>query len=130
MTQGNLTTAQINAILSLTAPERYKHTIKQIVGWGKVWGLYNEGWALTGDDENQKYLPIWPAKDYAERCLSGCWEDYHPKEIELDFFISNFLPDLREKNINIVVFVTSDDKGVTPSYDQFICDISTELSNY
>lgn len=130
MPQKKLSSAQINAIMALSPSERYKHTIKQIVGWGKLWSLYNDGWALIGDDENQQYLPIWPAKEYAEFCKSGYWEDYQPLEIDLDFFIDGFLSDLKADNINIAVFVTSNDTGITPTYEQLIHDISAELSNY
>ena len=130
MFQKKLSIEQIKAVLSLPPQKRYQHSIKQMVGWGKIWGLYNNGWALMGDEVDNKYFPIWPAPDYAELCASDYWRDYKPKEIELEVFIDEILTDLKEKNIYLAVFTTPQEKGLTPTYDQFINDINFELSHY
>lgn len=129
MLQARISDKQVQSILKLNPIDRYEHAIKQIVGWGKLWSLYNEGWGLVGDNE-KRYLPIWPAKEYAKICVVDEWKNYHPKSIELDDFLTKIVPDLIKNDIFLAVFVTPQDQGVTPSYEEFISHISQELDKY
>lgn len=115
--------------LKLEAPKRYEHAIKQIVGWGELWGLYDNGWALVGDG-TEKYLALWPAKEYAELCINNEWGSYHSKNIKLEDFMEKTIKDLIENRIHLAIFITPEDKGITPSYEEFVKDINNELERY
>ena len=129
MTKLHISKEQMSNILALDGPKRYEHTIKQIAGWRKVWGLYNDGWGLMGDGE-RVFLPIWPAKEYAELCCIDEWRDYQAKCIELDEFLDTMIPDLIENQIFLSIFVTPSNKGITPTYEEFLDHISSELGKY
>lgn len=44
--------------------------------------------------------------------------------------MNELIKDLDKDHIGLEVFVTPNENGVTPSFKQFIHDISNELSNY
>ncbi|MEW6349323.1 MAG: DUF2750 domain-containing protein [Thermodesulfobacteriota bacterium] len=124
-----ITKKQIEAILALPGPKRYSHFIKLAADQNMVWGLYSEGWALAGTDDqsNQnEVFPIWPAREYAALCATGIWEGYCPREISLDDLLNGLIPRLKDTGRLLGVFYTPNDKGVLPSFDQFVADILSE----
>lgn len=40
---------QISSILQETGAKRYKYFMRVVADQGKVWGLYDDGWALASD---------------------------------------------------------------------------------
>lgn len=129
MNRKSLSNKQLQAILNLNATERYKHTIKQIVGWNEVWGLYDQDWALL-EDNGSLYFPIWPAEEYAALCATGRWGRYSPKNIDLGEFFGKIVPHLIDEKKILSVFITPTDPGFTPDYEEFSGDVSEELDKY
>ena len=127
MTVSNI---QIEAILKLPTAKRYSHFIKKVVGWKKVWGLYDDGWAMSETDEGQTILPLWPEKEYAELCVSGEWENYVPKAIDLGDVFEDLIPVLRQKNILPGVFFTLENGSINATIDELENDLKNELSHY
>lgn len=124
-----LTPKQIEAVLALSGPDRYRHFIKVAADQRRVWGLHHrDGWALAATAANEPVFPVWPAREYAERCASSEWSGYEPREIELDEFLYGLLPTLRERRTLLGVFYTPHDKGVTPSLDRLEEDLRAELA--
>jgi len=126
----NINQKQIDSVLILSGSQRYKYFIKKIVDWEEVWGLYNEGWALAGDENDIKTFPVWPAKEYAQLCAKNEWKNYKPEMISLAEFIDELLPTLKKDGVFLSVFNTPNNVAVTPSIDQILEDINTELANY
>ena len=56
------------SVLNLPANKRYEYFIKKVVDWGEVWGLYEDGWAMTEDDNGNLLIPFWPKKEFAQYC--------------------------------------------------------------
>ena len=121
---------QMEAVLNLPAPKRYSHFIKKVVGWKKVWALYNDGWVMSETDRGELVFPLWPEKEYAELCISGDWTNYKPEPIELDEVLDSMIPMLREKGILPGVFFTMNDGSVNASVDELERDLRDELSKY
>jgi hypothetical protein len=121
---------QIQAILSLPAPKRYSHFVKQVVGWKKAWGLYDDGWALSQTGAGEPVFPLWPAKEYAELCADGDWAGYRPEEIELEELLDRIIPMLREKEILPGVFYIVEGGSINADIDVLEKDLKMELSNY
>lgn len=95
---------QIAAILALSPPKRYSHFIKKVIGWGEAWGLYDDGWATCKSHHNRLVMPLWPEKEYAERCIEAVWSNFTALPIDLDLLLNQFIPNLREQNILLGVF--------------------------
>jgi hypothetical protein len=121
---------QVEAIINLAAPKRYNHFIKKVVGWQKVWGLYNDGWALSETSDGQPVFPLWPEKEYAELCINGDWSNYSPEPIELDEVLESMIPMLRERNILPGVFFTMEHGSINAEVDLLENDLREELSKY
>lgn len=120
--------AQIEAILALPGPKRYSHFIKVAADERCVWGLFSDGWALSGTDRGVQVFPLWPGREYAERCASGLWAGYEPREIDLDTLFDRLLPKLEESATLAGIFPTPEDQGVTPDLEQFEADLRNELA--
>lgn len=126
----NVSHKQIEAILKLSAPKRYSHFIKKVVGWNQMWALYDEGWAMSSSDDGEPILPLWPEKEYAELCVSGEWANYEPKSIELSEALDGMIPMLRERGIALGIFYTMKDGSVNASLEEFESDLRNEMSHY
>ena len=121
---------QIEAVLNLPAPARYSHFIKKVVGWGKMWGLYSDGWAMSEAPDGRPVLPLWPEREYAERSIAGEWSAYEPKSIEIDEALDRMIPMLRERGILAGVFFDAEVGSVDCTLDQLESDLRSELQNY
>ena len=121
---------QIEAILNLPAPKRYSHFVKKVVGWKKVWALFDDGWAMSETDKGEPVFPLWPEKEYAELCISGEWENYKPVAIELDELLDSLIPMLREREIFPGVFFIPTRGSVDVTLDTLENDLKEELSRY
>ena len=121
---------QIEAILKLPASKRYNHFIKKVVGWKQLWALYDDGWAMSESDDGKPIFPLWPEKEYADLCISGEWENYVSKPIELDEVLNSMIPMLRERCILPGIFFTMKDGSVNVSLEQLEEDLHSELSHY
>ncbi len=118
---------QIMAVTALPGPKRYAHFIKVAADQNRVWGLFDEGWALAGTDDEAPIFPLWPAREYAQLCCTGPWSKCEPTSIALEELFAEMLPSLRERKTSLGIFYTTADKGVVPSLDQFESDLREEL---
>lgn len=121
---------KIESLLKLDGAARYSFFIKTVADWEEVWGLYSEGWAMAGTDDDERVVPFWPSKELAEICADGEWSGYKPRSIKLEDFISTVLNDLREKNTLPGIFYTPENKGTTPSIERLVADLENELEQY
>ena len=121
---------QIDAILSLSGADRYKHFIKVVVDAEKAWGLYQDGWAMAYTDDNESVFLFWPAEEYASLCAVDEWKDYQPRPISLEFILESLLPNLGLEGSLPGVFYTPSGDGVTPSIEEFEGSLREEISRY
>jgi hypothetical protein len=121
---------QMEAVLMLPAPKRYSHFIKKVVGWGKMWGLYDEGWAMSEAPDGSPVLPLWPEKEYAERCIGGEWSTCEPRAIELNDVLEDLIPSLRERGVLPGVFFDINQGSINATIDELEQDLRTELQRY
>lgn len=123
-----ITARQIEAVLNLPGSKRYEHFVKVVADQRKLWGLYQEGWALAATEAGIPVFPVWPAEPYAQLCTQNEWGGYDPRAIELDEFFEELIPRLRNDGVQLGVFYTPSDKGVLPSLEQIEFDLRSELS--
>jgi hypothetical protein len=123
-----LSSKEITAVISLPGPKRYSHFIKRVADAGEAWGLYDDGWALLGDDDERPLFPLWPAREYAQLLAVGEWARYEPKPIPVHSLLDELLPDLREKGTGLSVFPVASLLGVVPELDLVETDLRQELS--
>ncbi len=83
---------QIEAVLALPAAKRYAHFLKLVADWQELWGLYDDGWAMAATDSGEPVFPMWPAEEYAARCIGEQWVGYLPKSSRLMSCKASFCP--------------------------------------
>jgi hypothetical protein len=126
----NVSDKEQQAVLKLVGPARFKHFVKQVADWGKVWCLDDAGWALAGTEQDQKVMPLWSAAKYAEICAEKEWRGYKPVAIPLERFMQETLPQTKKDGIMLGVFYTPGDKGVIISADELGLALQEELQKY
>ena len=127
-TRMKINETKLQAILALPGPKRYSHFIKVAADQRQVWGLWNDGWALAATEDGTQVFPLWPAREYAERCAVDDWSSYGPREIDLERLFEDLLPDFAQSGMLVGVFPTPSAKGVTPDLNQLEADLRQELS--
>ena len=97
---------QYENVLSLSSRDRYLHFVGKVADWEKLWGLYevNDGWLLRTSPDNTKYISVWPHPAYANEISKEYYPNYKEKVINIQEFMDDFLPKLKEENIKVGVF--------------------------
>lgn len=49
---------EFEAVIKIPGPKRYEYFIKKVVDYEELWGLYDDGWAITEDDQGNKMIPF------------------------------------------------------------------------
>jgi len=59
------TKKKIENILRMSEDERYNYFIRKVADFEELWGLNDDGWALLGDNDDNRIFPVWPEKEFA-----------------------------------------------------------------
>jgi len=123
---------EIEAVSLLDGSKRYTYFIKKVADWEEAWGLYDDGWLMSGDDEGNRAFPVWPAAEYASACAVQEWENAKPKSISLDELMEEVLPSLSEEGLFVSVFLVPSEglvaANVLPS--KLLKDLHQECALY
>lgn len=123
---------EIQNVLALTSPQKYRYFVSKIADWEQVWSLGDGKSLVTAwNDEKCLFLPLWTAKAYVELCLTGEWANFTPMRFTLEHLMTEILPDMHEANIKVAVMMQSDGKK-TPVYDAaaLLADLKEECQRY
>ena len=120
------TPQQVN-ILDMDAKARYSYFIKKIVSERQVWGLYQDGWAVSGTIDGKMALPLWPEAKYARLCKSNMWAKHDVTAMSLKIFIEELIPLLIEQKASASVFLTPDWKSILITPERLLEDIKSYL---
>ncbi len=121
---------QIENLLKKSGKDRFLYFVRKVTDFEEVWGLFANGWAMTADDDGRKAIPFWPDKDLSSLCREGAWENYNSKQIELNKFISKWLPGMEKDGVLAAIFPTPKDKGVIIQPKELIDSLEEELEQY
>jgi hypothetical protein len=119
---------EIEAVLQLPGEKRYEYFIKRVADANKLWGLWNDGWAMGVTKDGQQTIPVWPAAEYADSCRQGEWEVYTPKSLDLHEFMDEFLPRLVRDGIRVSIFDIPSEASVLIDDDELLDDLKHELA--
>lgn len=126
----NVSGKEFESVTHLAPEKRYEYFIKKVADWREIWSLWNEGWALMGDDENGEMVPVWPHPVFAEGSAVGEWLGYEPKKIELDDWLTKWIPGMEKDGRTVAVFPAGGGKTTTATPLKLKNDLEQELANY
>jgi hypothetical protein len=122
---------KVQNIIGLSKEERYRYFVDKIVDFEEVWGLYNDGWAVLGNQENSIVMPFWPEKNFAERCIASEWAGFKSKAISLQDFLDKWLPGMDKDNRLVAVFYLPELKeNIIITANELKTDINQEQEQY
>lgn len=119
---------EVAAVTSLPGARRYEYFIKKVADQNQVWALWQGSWATGVTDEGTITFPVWPAREYAERCRTGDWAAFESRSIPLSDFLNELLPQLTSDGLRVSVFDTPSEEAVFVDHDQFLADVRAELA--
>ncbi len=82
--------------------ENYQRFIDEILEVGEVWGIVqNEGCAMCEsiEDQSRTVIPFWSDKALAEIHCVDDWQEYKVEKIDLQDFVEQWLPGLKEDEL-------------------------------
>ncbi|MCD5995955.1 DUF2750 domain-containing protein [Pseudomonas sp. CDFA 602] len=103
---------KIENVLLLDDLERLEYFIRKVADFEELWGAYEEGWLLLGDNSDKKFLPVWPEEDFAKNYIDENKAIALPKRIELGHFFEKWLPGMENDGTDILVFPIKGSQGV------------------
>lgn len=121
--------SEFTEVPKISARKRYEYFIKKVADYEQVWGLYDDGWATTIDDNGNKLIPFWPKEEFAADCAIGEWDNYTPKAINLYEFMEEWTVNIKEDGYKPSIFFNNDDSAVV-EVDVLLRDLNLELENY
>lgn len=114
----------------MSGDARNLYFVRKVADFEIVWSLFEDGWAMVADDNEQKAIPFWPEKELAELCAKGEWRNYHSKQIKLDDFLLKWLPGMIKDGLSVAIFPTPSDKGVILSPTKLLSLLEDEVKQY
>ncbi len=121
---------KITNILNLSPDDRLDYFIRKVCDFEEVWGLFNEGWAMSESVDGKKVISFWPEQNFASLCAIETWSGYEPKLIKLEDFTQKWLTGMEKDNVLVGVFQTPEDKAVVIFPAELGLLLSDELENY
>jgi hypothetical protein len=121
---------EFESVMRLQAHARYEHFVKKVADWKEIWSLWNDGWVLMGDPDENETVPVWPHAKYAEAAAVGEWLGYEPRRIPLDDWLDKWTPGMTRDKRKVAVFPTGKGKTVTVDPLRLKTDLEKELSRY
>ncbi|WP_299516242.1 DUF2750 domain-containing protein [uncultured Rummeliibacillus sp.] len=120
---------EIEVVSTLPASKRYEYFIKKVADFEEVWGLFDDGWAISEDDNGNPLMPFWPKKEFANLCAVDDWKNYKAEKIELEDFMQEWLPGMKVDGIKPSIFWNNVDSSVL-DIDTLFLDLADELKKY
>lgn len=121
---------QLKSVSRLPPDERYGYFLRKVADFEEVWGLFDGGWAVMGNDDGSQMFPFWPEPEFAEALATDSWESYTPKSITLDAFVERWLPGMSSDGIRPAVFPTAEGKGIVVDASRLLADLKEESAHY
>jgi hypothetical protein len=121
---------KIRNIFNLSSEDRYGYFIRKVADSEEVWLIKDgDSFPALGDNEEQVTIPVFPEQEFARFLLTGDWQTYSVKKMEVHDFI-DWLDELEEQNIKIAGFPREDLKAVVVTADEMKNHLLYELQQY
>lgn len=114
---------ELDQVLSMSADKRYIYLLKEVSLKQQVWILTDEHGCVILNNEDEDFVPVWPAQEFAQYWATGDWSECIPKAIPLRDWLSRWTKGLEGDEVNVAVFPNPDEEGLIMSPDEFDNDL-------
>jgi hypothetical protein len=127
----NLKTQEIESVIKLEPFERYKYSLKRIADNETLYTIKRDNETIAISDlDDEKLIPFWSAKQFAELNITDEWNEFYVEEISLDDFENEMVDFINENNFLMNIFPINNKTGFVVSLDEFIRDLNIELERF
>lgn len=127
----NLKTQEIESVIKLEPFERYKYSLKRIADNETLYTIKRDNETIAINDlDDEKLIPFWSAKQFAELNITDEWNEFYVEEISLDDFENEMVDFINENNFLMNIFPINNKTGFVVSLDEFIRDLNIELERF
>ncbi|MDR3151261.1 MAG: DUF2750 domain-containing protein [Holosporaceae bacterium] len=124
-----LSNKEIQSVLNSDIDSRVRYFVHKVADWKKMWLMGNKNSFFTDKNSNdEEVLVIWPFREYAEISLKDRLH-FQEQLIEMDihFFLENFIEYLLKKNVKIFMFPGEEMDGAIMTAESFKNMMEEEL---
>ena len=118
---------EFNGVIKAPMQKKYKYFLNKAADNGSIWGLYKDGWAMSSDDKDSLFIPLWPLKEFALAAAIEEWGDYKPEKLDIGEFLEKYLDEITDNGIGVSVMYTKENKGIIVNNKQLKKDLQREL---
>ena len=127
----NLRTQEIESVIKLEPFERYKYSLKRRADNETLYTIKRDNETIAISDlDDEKLIPFWSAKQFAELNITDEWNEFYVEEISLDDFENEMVDFINENNFLMNIFPINNKTGFVVSLDEFISDLNIELERF
>ena len=124
-------TQEIESVIKLEPFERYKYSLKRIADNETLYTIKRDKETIAISDlDDEKLIPFWSAKQFAELNITDEWNEFYVEEISLDDFENEMVDFINENNFLMNIFPINNKIGFVVSLDEFIRDLNIELERF
>ena len=124
-------TQEIESVIKLEPFERYKYSLKRIADNETLYTIKRDNETIAISDlDDEKLIPFWSAKQFAELNITDEWNEFYVEEISLDDFENEMVDFINENNFLMNIFPINNKTGFVVSLDEFIRDLNIELERF
>lgn len=124
-------TQEIESVIKLEPFERYKYSLKRIADNETLYTIKRDKETIAISDlDDEKLIPFWSAKQFAELNITDEWNEFYVEEISLDDFENEMVDFINENNFLMNIFPINNKTGFVVSLDEFIRDLNIELERF
>ena len=112
----NLKTQEIESVIKLEPFERYKYSLKRIADNETLYTIKRDNETIAISDlDDEKLIPFWSAKQFAELNITDEWNEFYVEEISLDDFENEMVDFINENNFLMNIFPINNKTGFVVS---------------
>lgn len=127
----NLSIQEVESVIKLVPFERYKYSLKRIADNETLYTLKKDDETIAISDlDNEKLIPFWSAKEFAELNISDEWKEFYVEEISLNDFEKDIINLIEKEKFLLNIFPINNKTGFVVSLDEFIRDLNDELEKF
>ncbi|WP_144558336.1 DUF2750 domain-containing protein [Shouchella miscanthi] len=126
---GAINEEYFNSLFNASKKKRYEAFIKIICREEMLYTISIAGKFTILQEDGQFYFPVWPVKDFADKCLTGNWLEGKIVCINFEEWVSLILNYFEKENIKVAVF-PNDSTYLAVEAKKLLIDIEKELDFY
>lgn len=125
----NVNGKEFDNALHLAPEERYQYFIKKVADWREVWSYG----VMVGPSWGPRIARSWyrcGRPIFAEAFAVGEWLGYKPQRIELEDWLTKWIPGMEKDRRLVAVFPALESQTTTASPLKLKSDLEAELKKY